>query len=174
MFASHFSEGDSTLDLGAAPHTGQSEESTSVRSHRRRINMIDDFDIVHNIIYYIYTNRITLSTSISENSKPGSESTLPKVCDAEDIYALAHRLDLESLKEKALGFLKRSCNSRNILHRVLSKFASIYEEVGAVYEDFFRAHWREVRETTEFTSYFAIFDEVNDVVETGRIFKKFR
>jgi hypothetical protein len=135
---------------------------------RRRISMMENFDIVYNVLYFVYTNRITFSTIVEEN-----EGT-PKTCDAEDIYALAHRLDLENLKVKALGFLKQTCNCRNITERIFSKFTALYPEVDIVYSQFFQNHWQEICETSEFAKYFRNLEDECDCVETHRNFRRFR
>ena len=136
--------------------------------------MVEDFDIVHNILYYLYASRITFSTSTIGPEESSSESSTPRVCDAEDIYALAHRLELEALQSKALRFLKSTCNERNITSRVLSEFASIYEEVGGVYESFFKENWREVRLTVEYREFFSTVEEIEDLKEIRRIYRKLR
>ena len=132
--------------------------------------MEDDFDVVHNVLYYIYTNSITLSTVTSEDPSAG----MPRRCDAEDIYAVAHRLELENLQIKALRFLKSTCNVRNITARVLSEFAMLYEDVGKIYNDYFIQHWGKIRETTEFNRYFSVVEEKEDLKEIRRVYRRFR
>jgi hypothetical protein len=177
VFASSFSEGDSTAAAHANPPSQDSNPSACPNEcaipHRRIINMTDDYDVVHNILYYIYTNRITFSTLLPEQTSQ-TTSGEPRICDAEGIYELAHRLDLASLQSKAVGFLRKSCNIRNITSRVFSEFASIYEEVGVIYDDYFRKHWGGVRETTEFKQYFSDMEQQYDSREVNRIFTKFR
>ena len=175
MFASYFSEGDSTT-AKLASLVSQRADATVCQYERpvprRRISMPENFHVVHNILYYIYTNRIRFSTVIPEESQ--TECDDPQLCDAEDIYSLAHRLDIESLKSKALGFLNRSCNTKNITSRVFSEFASVYEEVGGLYENYFRKHWEEVRESAEFKHYFLTMDQEDDPKEINRTFRRFR
>ena len=168
MFASSFSEGDSTVAAKSA--SSQVSDDTLNQIPRRRILMEDDFDVVHNVLYYIYTNRITFSTSEDLSSKPA----MPRNCDAEEIYALAHRLELENLQTKTLRFLKSTCNVRNITTRVLSKFAMLYEDVGKAYEDYFKEHWRQIRGTTKFREYFSAVEEKGDLTEIRRVHKRFR
>jgi spore coat polysaccharide biosynthesis protein SpsF (cytidylyltransferase family) len=129
-------EGDSTVASIAElkskkPLASLGQDGTSL--HRRTITMIEDFDVVHNVLYYIYTNRITFSTVASQ--EPESKGNQPNIADAEDIFALAHRLDLEDLKQKALEFLGRSCTLRNIMSRVFTQSPSLYDEVGKVYDE---------------------------------------
>jgi hypothetical protein len=133
--------------------------------------MEEDFDLVHNLLYYIYTHEITFSTKTSSGP---SDSGSPKIYDAEDVYILAHRLDLDDLKAKALSFLKLSCITKNITSRVLDKCAAVYDELDAIYTDYFRKNWSEIHETDEFQEYFVDLEENGDVKETNRVFKKFR
>ena len=137
---------------------------------RRQIIMDDDCDVFHNVLYYLYTNtvRFSLHTEI-KNIPP-----LPPFCDAEDIYALAHRLDLADLQSKALHFLKLTCTKRNITERLLSSFAILYEQVGAVYDEYFKANWQEVQKTDEYEKYFQELASEGDAKETSRVLTKFR
>ena len=152
MFSSPFSEGD----VHFAPQNIES------RPPNQRIPMVESFNVVNSILNYIYTNRITFSTVFQENDGT------PNTCDTEDIYELAHRLDLEDLNQKALNFLKKTCNCKNITERVFSKFSSLYEEVDNVYSEFFQEHWLEVPKTSEFAQYFENLEVIR------RIFRKFR
>lgn len=171
MFASKFLEGDSATAarlsnsriLGGASH----------QVHHRTITMVEDFDVVHNILYYIYTNRITFSNVKTEESDL-TESSKPRVCDAEEIYALAHRLELEGLQSKALHFLKSTCDVENIIARVFSQFASLYEEVGKIYEEYFRENWEKIRKTMEFREYFSVLEDTGDLPELRRVLARFR
>jgi hypothetical protein len=171
VFASFFSEGDSA----AANQFPSSQESLgSLQNPRRKIIMIENFDVVHNILYYLYASRITFSTSTINSEESSRESCTPQVCDAEDIYALAHRLELEALQSKALRFLKSTCNVRNITSRLLSEFASIYDEIGQIYGSFFKENWTEVRSTVEYKDFFSVVEEMEDLKEIQRIHGKFR
>jgi len=134
--------------------------------------MEEDFDVVHNMLYYIYTNSITFSTVSTQD--PWRDPKVPRVCDAEDIYALAHRLELETLRLKALHFLRCSCNVGNITARVFRSFASFYEEVGMVYDEYIKDHWQEVALTSEFEEYFWLMDKETDNMEIRRVFGKYR
>jgi hypothetical protein len=174
VFASAFLEGDSTIATiskleSESPRVSLGEDGTSL--HRRIIAMTEDFDVVHNVLYYVYTNRITFSTVASD--EPQSDANQPNVCDAEDIFALAHRLDLEDLKKKALEFLGRSCTLRNITSRVFGQSASLYDEVGKVYEDYFKGNWAMIRDSAEFKNYIPLLEE-SDPAEITRIFRRFR
>jgi hypothetical protein len=164
VFESGFSEGDLAVAASAA--------RIDQYFPRRQITMDDDCDVVHNVLYYLYTNTVRFSTAtITETDNTPS---LPALCNAEDIYALAHRLDLADLQSKALHFLKLTCTIRNITERDLSSFAALYEQVGAVYDEYFKANWQEVQKTDEFEKYFVELEHEGDNKETFRVFKKFR
>jgi hypothetical protein len=175
VFASAFLEGDSTIAAISKLKSGNPDVSlgqygTSLQ--RRIITMTEDFDVVHNVLYYIYTNCITFSIVASDEPQP--EGNQPNICDAEDIFMLAHRLDLEGLKKKALKFLGRSCTPRNITSRVFSQFASLYDEVDSVYEDYFKDNWAIIQNSAEFKKDFSLIEEKSDPTEIIRIFGRFR
>jgi hypothetical protein len=163
VFASGFSEGDLAVAASSMP--------MDRFFPRREIIMDDDCDVVHNVLYYLYTNTVRFypPTEIQIRLAP-----LPPFCDAEDIYALAHRLDLAELQSKALHFLKLTCTKRNITERALSSFAALYEQVGTVYDEYFKANWQELQKTDEYEKYFQELASEGDVKETSRVLTKFR
>jgi len=99
---------------------------------RRRIVMAEHVDVVHSVLYYIYTHWVTFSTDVSDQSS--QDESLASCCDVEDIYALAHRLEVTGLLEKALSFLKRSCNERNIIKRAFGPLAIMHQGCRSLYE----------------------------------------
>jgi hypothetical protein len=164
VFSSSFSEGDHNY---VTVHNPNAKEDT--RPARRRIHALETYDVMHNMLYYLYCNRVTFSTVLEE-----VDDTSPRACDVEDLYALAHRLDVEKLRLKALGFLEKTCTLKNISSRVFSKFASLYPEVDTVYSRFFRRNWEEIRKREEHAEYFEEVDKGCDWAETSRVFKRFR
>jgi hypothetical protein len=127
----------------------------------------EDFDILHNILYYLYTNRIIFGNR--DGACPSKN--LPKICQAENIYETANRMMLDNLKLKALKFLELTCNICNITSRVMSKFADLHPEAAQVYDNYFRANWKSIECTAEFTR---AFTEVEgDFDEFIRYHKKF-
>ena len=58
--------------------------------------------------------------------------------------------------------------------RVLSNFASLYEEVGKVYETFFTGNWEDIRLTVEYREFFSAVEEKENLTETRRVYKRFR
>jgi hypothetical protein len=181
VFSSGFREGDAHA-VAASVNSSLNSEPTvnggpSVQFdhgnpfHRRVITMEEDFDVVHNVLYYIYTNQIRFSTFESGSSEP---EAVPKACDAEDIFALAHRLDLTALKKLALAFLGRTCSLENITSRVFSHFAFLYEEAGEIYDLYLKKEWPRIQKSNEFQKYFLAMEEGNNSKEIIRIFGKFR
>lgn len=152
MFDSSFAEGKSVTDAAfeGSLHDWDDTAGKSYLSLKRRIIVEDDFDLFHNILYYIYTNRITFSTNLTLLTPP----TLPNLCTTEDIYQIADRLLLTELKHKALDFLASTCTIENITSRVLSKFAYLHEDVEDRYMEYFQKNWDIVKETEEFNKSF--------------------
>jgi hypothetical protein len=167
VFSSAFLEGDSTAIANSPVSLGQNGSLL----HRRTVTMTEDFDVVHNVLDYIYTNRITFSTTASQ--EPESKGNQPNVSDAQDIFALAHRLDLEDLKRKALKFLEGSCTLRNITSRVFSQPASLYDEVGKVYDEYFTRNWATIQNSAEFKENMSLIEE-SEPTEILRVFRRFR
>ena len=157
VFSSSFSEGDdATTRLSA--------------NSQRVIKMMEDVDVVHTILDYLCTNEVTFGTLVGvETHNPG----LP-ICSAEEIYKLAHRLELEDLQRKACLFLKESCTTRNITERVFSEIGMFYEDVKKVYQEYFQAHSKEIQQTTAFKEYFERLEAEGDMEDMVRIFKRFR
>jgi hypothetical protein len=117
---------------------------------RRIVKIIDDFDLFHIILFYLYTDKICLLA----NPESSHLSTIPSTSDAEGIYAIGHRLMLENVTSKALHLLRSTCNVRDITVRKFGKFGSIYQAVGNVYHDYFIQNWEKVIRTEEFEQYF--------------------
>ena len=128
----------------------------------------ESFDLLHNILFYLYTDRITFSTNL-DNSLPAN---LPRLCSAEDVYVAADRMFLTELKEKALSFLKLSCTTENITSRVLSNFADVHAEVGTIYTDYFRRNWDRIKGSEYFDQSFEDMEDGSD--EKKQAEKKFR
>jgi hypothetical protein len=166
VFESLFAEGKPTIH--DAPNDADQKADGSSQNHKRPIDSEDDFDLLHNILYYIYTDRITFGT----NLKATHGTTHPKLCSAEDIYMTADRMFLIELKNKALNFLKLSCTTDNIATRVMSKFSELHQEVHESYAECFRKDWDRLKGRKEFDR---LFDVVNDDLdEVLRINSRFR
>jgi hypothetical protein len=132
-----------------------------------KINTEDNYDILHNILYYIYTDRIIFGTR--DGVCPSKN--LPKICSAEDIYETADRMMLDKLRLKAFEFLGVTCDKHNITSRVMSKFADVHPKVAKLYDDYFQKHWESIKGTEEFKQ---AFTEVEgDFEEFQRRHEKF-
>lgn len=129
----------------------------------------DDFELLHNILYYLYTDHITFGIEVDIIPSPH----LPKICDVEDIYMAADRMFLEELKQKALHFLELSCTPGNITSRVMSKFAKLHEEIATIYGEYFRKNWSRIKGTIEFNQFFKNLND-KDINEILRVYTKFQ
>ena len=161
VFASPFVEGLA----GGEAILGESKKTEigAASYPKRQIKIDDDFDLFHNILYYIYTDCIRFSSylTLSEGLH------LPNICAPEDIYTLADRLLLDGLKAKALKFLQLTCTVTNITPRIMSKFADLYEDVATMYGSYFRSNWETIKCTTEFEQFFDDMDCEYEEISEG-------
>jgi hypothetical protein len=142
--------------------------TTPPLSSRRQVAVDDDYDLFHIVLFYLYTDRICFTTTSEYTSK----TDLPSTTDAEGVYAIAHRLMLDSLMAKALHFLESTSNVRNITARTFGGFGAIHEEVGKLYDEVFVGLWSLVKHSSDFEDFFAELDE--DSAESKRANTKFR
>ena len=128
----------------------------------------EDYELFHLVLFYLYTNRIHFITSeeLAENSE------IPSTGDAEGIYAIAHRLMVESLEKKALHFLQSTCTIQNITSRTFGTFAAGHKDPTKLYDAFFLEHWDEVKHLPEFEKFFVGLED--DPSEYVRVNTKFR
>src|SRR5277367_2893512 len=129
----------------------------------------EDFNLLHNILYYLYTDHITFATHIDTVL----QSDLPKPCPVEDIYIAADRMLLGELKQKALQFLEVSCTIDNITSRLVSSFSGLHEEVATVFGAYFRKNWDRIKNRAEFEQLFTELQDA-DFGEVLRVNAKFR
>jgi hypothetical protein len=142
VFKSGFAEGDA-IDL-------RSGENGKCPAGKKTLTVIDDYDLFHNVLYYIYTDHISFSTNLSFDH---SVSRKPGLCAAEDIYAIADRLLLNDLKDKALEFLFSSRTVEDITSHLFSPFALLHKPVGAKYAYMFRKNWNGVKKTMAYRQF---------------------
>ncbi|EIW82767.1 hypothetical protein CONPUDRAFT_151827 [Coniophora puteana RWD-64-598 SS2] len=104
-------------------------------------------------LFYAYTGQTNLSSltscNVSEELQAlpadrteDSRSECPR-CSPKSMYRLAHKLQLESLKQIAFQEIRRNLKNENILTEVLSKFTSRYPEIRDMETDFLLAHRHE-------------------------------
>jgi hypothetical protein len=120
------------------------------------------------MLYYLYTDKVLFSTNTTVKDSLG----MP-VCDAEEVFKIAHLYDLPKLWEKALHFLVETCDSGNILSRVFGEFALTYDEVGKAYEKAFAEHWNELKGAKEFDDFFDALEE-KDSCQRIAVNRRFR
>jgi hypothetical protein len=164
VFKSSFAEGDSN-GVGVPPNS----EDDSFR--RTRVQVDDDFDLLHNILYYLHTDQISFGTDLTFEP---SEKHLPKLCAAEDIYAMADRLLLDELQSKAFDFLESTCTVENITARAFSKFAMLYKEIEEMYETYFLENWEDVKNSKAHEEFFAEKESEADINDFTKLFKRYR
>jgi len=80
----------------------------------------------------------TMPTGRTEDA----QSDCPQ-CSPKSMYRLAHKLQLEPLKQIAFKELQKNLKNENILTEVLSKFTSRYPEVREMETSFLLAHRHE-------------------------------
>jgi hypothetical protein len=119
----------------------------------------EPFEVLHPILYYLYTDRICFTTAPIEVARPLHQAP---PFDAEDAYRVGDILGLDRLKEKALNFLVATSDKTNIIPKVFGEHALKYEEVGARYETVFYSHWNNIRDTDALTDYFKELEEERD------------
>ena len=135
---------------------------------RRIIPTPEKYEPLHAMLYYLYTDNVLFSTNTTIKDPLG----MP-VCDAEDVFKIAHLYDLPELWEKALHFLVETCHSGNIISRVFGEFALTYDDVGKAYEKVFSQNWNELRETKEFDDFFDALDQ-KDRTQIIAVNRRFR
>lgn len=148
--------------------SGSSRPSSPVSPTRKTFYVDSDYELFHIVLFYLYTERVSFSTS-AENIK---KSEIPATMDAEGVYATARRLLLEHLSKKAFHFLQSTCDVKNITRRVFSAFAAAHEEVGRFYDEWFSEHWNEIKVTPEFDEFFEEME--GNCEEFIRVNNKFR
>ena len=119
------------------------------------IEVIDDFDLFHIVLFYLYTDRVYFSTTPETALVSGILAT----SNAETIYEIAHRLLLDSLTSKALHFLKSTCTPHNITARVFGSFASLHDDVGKLYNSYLMENWNQIVRTSEFKEFLSDLEE---------------
>jgi hypothetical protein len=166
VFSSGFSEGNSTT-----PITREQAEDDTYMGRRRIVRIHEDYDVLYDILYYIYTGIICFQTDPQTIRIPSGNYCF---LDGPTIYAAADRFLLTDLKQICLGFLDRSCDINNITSRVFSRTAMLYPEVDEIYSCYFKVNFKEVMETTEFKGFFDNLEKSEDSDMRAEINEKFR
>lgn len=176
MFESGFSEGisaDRKLTENSITETisplmeSKSNSSTNAEKH---VIIEDDYDLFYAILYYIYTNQIIFSTDLTM----GPVGLGRRLCDAEDIYAIADRMFLNDLRLKALDFLSRTCTVENITGRLFGNFADLHKDVKETYAVYFQGNFRNIKESIEHQRFFEKLEAEGDWDEIVRVFNQYR
>ena len=152
-----------------APENTESPPPSPSSPRRRSIFVEENFELFHLVLFYLYTEQITFVDSPDSISQT-SESNVTH--DAEAVYAIAHRLMIGSLEEKAGHFLKTTTNVGNISQRTFSTFALEHGALGAWYDEYFLDKWEDVKVREEFEKLF--MDLADNMEEFVRVSTKFR
>jgi hypothetical protein len=145
------------------------EGRVSQETNKRTLTVDDDFDLFHNILYYIYTDRIILATDLAFKPETG-----PTLCKAEDIYAIADRMLLDTLQEKVLDFLVFCRTAEDITAHLFSQFAFLYPLVAKRYATFFKKNWSLVKNTAEFDEFFKenLQEDADEILRVNERFRE--
>ena len=133
------------------------------------------FDILHNIIFYLYTGEISLASDVSEKRWQASNPAIPNLCSAEEIFLIATAFRLDDLSAMASGFLRTTCTVGNITSRIFSTYARTSSALREMYQEFFLENWDEVKRHRSHEDYFK--EKVNschDVEELKKLFEQYR
>jgi len=150
VFESNFLEGDNTATLNASAGPLETPVETGRSIPLRTIPSVEPFEVLHPLLYYLYTDRICFTTApIAEAT---SISGVPP-CDPEDAYRVADLFGLPKLKERALKFLLETTEKSNIIARVFGEYSITYEELGMKYKDEFYKYWNSVRKSGDLKKY---------------------
>jgi hypothetical protein len=158
VFQSNFQEGDIN-----APGGGHAMIVRTLPAY-------EDFEVLHPIFYYIYTDRVCF-TDIPVAAASPSHNVPP--CNPEDAYRLGDLYGLENLKEKALQFLLDTTDEFNIIPRILGEFALTYDAVGKAYEKMFYQYWNEIRKRSDLTEYFQKLHQGDDEKRKWEVTKRY-
>jgi hypothetical protein len=158
VFASQFREGHKANQNNTLRH--------------RSIHVDEEFDILHTVLYYLYTSQITFDTHPDQNTG-STNGEAPKTLDVETIYTASKFYLLDDLTSKALAFIQSVCTVNNITARIFGGFAGLHPEVEEVYTKYFKEHVGEIMATSEYQEYFDALE--NEPVERRAIVNaKFR
>lgn len=131
----------------------QLERRPAVDSKGRTIIYIDDFDFVtvHNLLYFIYTDRVNLRYDRDETESDTffEAEGCPAPADMFTIYRAAHMYLLERLERRALRALANTCTTVNICERLFNIDFKPYDDVKKEYFQFIIENYDEVKETKE-------------------------
>jgi hypothetical protein len=135
----------------------------------RALFIHDNYHLFRLILIYIYTARISFTTP---DFPSDTAFEIPTTSDAEGIYAIAHRLGLESLQAAAFHFLKSTTNLDNISERTFGAFACKHEAVGIWYDQWFLNKFENIKRLHNFEDVFV--SREGDEKEYIRVSTKYR
>lgn len=125
----------------------------------RQVVVDDDFNLFHNILYYIYFDYISFAPGLHD-----LPSELPEVCDVEEVYSVADRFILPDLKKKVLNYLSTHCDVEEFFFRVMT--AEGHHKVAAdlMYEEYCLENWDKIRSSQSLGSLLQKHDDDEELV----------
>lgn len=142
------------------------------RGSLHKILTQEPFEVLYSLLYYLYTDCVYFTTAPGAEVVPLTDCRIPP-CDAEEIYAIAHRFELDKLKTVALEFLVDTCDEINILSRVFGRRAEEYEELRDAYTTEFYQLWNNwIRDSSELTKFIEDLDLEIDEVRRATVSRK--
>lgn len=133
---------------------------------REAIFVNEDFDLFRRVLFYLYTEQITFTESCDLSNTDNATH------ESEAVYAIARRLDVSSLADKAAHFLKATTTISNISERTFGQFAMQHEDMQRWYDEYFMRNWDVVKRRGEFKRVFR--ESLGDLEEYIRITMKFQ
>jgi hypothetical protein len=168
VFNSPFREGTAVQE-GFDPATGRG---------RPVIKTEEGFEKLHTLLYFLYTGHVLFterSKTTHAREVPGeSVDSIPNylTCTPEEIYAIAHRLNIPRLKDHGLHFFRKSWRSSTLALVAFSDFAQLYPEVWEIYRGIFRSNWNWLKTNKHFRSFMDETVERKDE-ESMKVFERF-
>jgi hypothetical protein len=174
VFQSGFSEGK-TINSNSATSEG-CEEHAGFLERRRIIKVVDDYDTLHNILYFLYTGIIVFDTdpNNSQYTRFPRAKTPCRTMDVEMLHSAADRFLLTDLKKMTSDFLKSTCTLENITSRVFGESAGLFPDLDQSYSAYFKANLAEVMETKDFKIFFDELENSSDISLRKKINSTFR
>jgi hypothetical protein len=153
--------------------TAANHVSDSSTGGRRVITFTTEtFEELYTVIYFLYTDELYISTTPDPLPEDFASAGIPNYLTAEQLYAVAHRLDIPIIKENTLEFLRHSWDYASLVDKAFSDFAHLYHEVWEMYREITCKNWEWIKKHEYFrTTMDDAIDRGNE--ESMREFERF-
>lgn len=135
------------------------------------IDLEEDFDLLHTILFYIYTDRISFAGDVDASRWGAIDPAMPKPCKVDDILYTAGLLGMDKLGDKARTFIYRSCTAENITERL---FAKTSRDISRIYVSFYCNNWDKIKRSRSDEQYFEEREAKDDLTSLVDLFKRYR